>query len=217
MATLLLTTTIDCGNCSTLQIKNHNERKKTYLYVIEKYLKETNFNLTIVENSNYDLSFIKDSFEEYKERIELLSFDGNHDTDKFGKGYGEKNSIIYALNNSSNLSKDEFFYKVSGRYYSPDIKEIINNSIDSLKNKTLLSINRFNQSNGNIATVFFGVNKKIFLETFTKELILHDLGILFETAYANMVSKIPNNKIFWLDEMEYENAISSNNEIIKKY
>ena len=217
MTPLLLTTTVDCGNCTTLAIKDHEQRKRTYLYVIGEYLRKTDLDLVIVENSGYDLSFISDHFKDYMYRIELLSFSGNDGVDKFGKGHGEKVSIRYALNNSSKLKNRKFFYKVSGRYYSPDIHNIIQMYDDLAEASRIMSINRTVQPNGNIVTVFFGANKQAFLETFTEELVIHDLGVLFETAFSRMVMGLPESSVVWLNEMCYENAISSNNEIIRKY
>lgn len=215
--TLLITTTVDCGNCSTLAIKDHDKRKKTYLYVIGEYLRKTDLDLVIVENSGYDLSFLKDAFKEYKERLEFLSFCGNQDVDKFGKGHGEKVSIRHALQNSKKLAARNFFYKVSGRYYSPAIKDIVDMYDEYAKQGIIRSINRTIQPNGNIVTVFFGANKEDFLNTFTEELVIHDLGVLFETAFARMVASIPSKSVVFINEMLYENAVSSNNEIIRYY
>jgi hypothetical protein len=217
MTPLLLTTTIDCGDCTTLAIKDHEQRKRTYLYVIGEYLRKTDLDLVIVENSGYDLSFISEAFKDYAERIELLSFLGNDGVGQFGKGHGEKVSIRFALANSVKLNKRKFFYKVSGRYYSPDIAQIVDLYDALAESGRVMSINRTVQPNGNIVTVFFGANKEAFLQTFTEDLVIHDLGVLFETAFSRMVMNLPENTIVWLNEMLYENAISSNNEIIRKY
>jgi hypothetical protein len=214
MNTLLMTATFDCGNCSTQPLKDENKRKLDYEKALENFLYSSDLHIVFVENSKADLSFLKEKFSNFSERIEFISFDGNQNVDLYGKGHGEKNAIVYGVKNSKKLKNKNHFYKISGRYFSRDIENIIKYSTEKFDSEEIYSVNRFREFNGNTKTVFFGANKDLFLSKFTDELVISDGATLFETAYSQMLSQIDEGKVFYLDAILYEDSIASNGEII---
>ena len=206
--TLILPCTIDARNCITNGRKDIDTRKSDYLFSIGQYYKNTSLNLVVVENSGYDLSFLKESFPDGG-RIEYISINDNQSASIYGKGHAEKQSLRYVLQNSKTLDGQDFFYKVSGRYFSPDVETIIN----SINAKDMDSVQRFPEENGNIPTVFFGARKEKFLNFFTDTLIISDSAEILETAYARFVSSL--ERVLWLAPLKYENAVCSNGKSIE--
>lgn len=207
MNKLLLTSTIDVGNCFNLNRKDFNIRLLDYKKTLNKYLKQTNLKLIFIDNSieNVKNLFI-DIYDEFNDRIEFISYKGNNNVNIYGKGHGERESIIYALNNSLLLKNESFFYKISGRYYSPDIYKLIK-TIDTDK---YLSVNSLKHNTNNILTVFFGCNIQRF-KTYFSNIIISDHSNIIEKAFSDFVDSLPNENIFWLPKLKYEDTICSNN------
>jgi hypothetical protein len=201
--TLILPCTIDARNCLTNGRKDIETRKSDYLFSIGKYHETTSLKLIVAENSGYDLSFLKEKFPE-GDRIEYISVNDNQSASIYGKGHAEKQLLRYVLKNSKTLRNDSFFFKVTGRYFSPDI-EIIINSVNTDKTD---SVQRFPEGNGNIPTVFFGARKDKFLEFFSDEMIISDAAEILEAAYSRFILTLEN--VLWLTPIKYENAICSN-------
>lgn len=202
---IILTATIDTGFCPNLQRKNINQRLEDYKKTLKKYLINTNLKILFVENSNQNCEeLFKDVTKDYINRVEFISFDGNKETFLKGKGIGEKISILYALNNSKLYENENFFYKVSGRYYSPDI----DNFIKTIDTTNFLSVNRKKHNQNHILTVFFGSNIKKFKEFF-KNLDISDNFNIIENAFGCFVDFLPQDKIYWLPELTYEDVICS--------
>lgn len=210
--TLILPCTIDASNCLTNGRKDIETRKSDYLFSVGRYCETTSLNLVVAENSGYDLSFLKDKFPE-GDRVEYISINDNQSAAIYGKGHAEKQLLRYALQNSKILNGHDFFFKVSGRYFSPEI-EVIINSIDT---RNIDSAQRFPEENGNIRTVFFGARKNKFLDFFSENLIIDDIGMILETAYSNFTKEIPKNRLLWLPPIKYENAICSNGQTITEH
>lgn len=207
MNKLLLTSTIDVGNCSNLNRKDFNTRLLDYKKTLNKYLKETDLKLIFVDNSVENVKeLFNDICDASNDRIEFISYKGNSNVDIYGKGHGERDSIMYALRNSLFLKDESFFYKVSGRYYSPDIYHFIK-TIDTSK---FLSVNSVKHNQNNILTVFFGCNIQKF-KSFFKDLKISDHSNIIEKAFSNFVDTIPTENVFWLPKLTYEDTICSNN------
>lgn len=207
--TLILPCTIDANNCINNGRKDIETRKSDYLFSIKKYYQTTSLKLIVAENSGYDLSFLKESLQD-NERIEFVSIKNNDSASIYGKGHSEKQLLRYVLQNSVFLKNEDFFYKVSGRYFSPEIESIINN-IDT---SNIDSVQREAQPNGNISTVFFGAKKDKFLDFFSDELIISDAFLILETAYAQYVEYVGKRRTVELPPMRYENSICSNGQQI---
>lgn len=209
---LLLTGTIDVGGCMNLSRRDFNVRLEDYKKTILKYLTTTDLNLIFVENSNQNcLNLFSEINKNYSDRLEFIPYNGNSNTNIYGKGSGEKDSILYALKHSIFLKNENFFYKVTGRYYSPDIINIIKNTDTSLYE----TVNRTKQDNQNILTVFFGSNIKKFIEYFNESIFITDYNI-FEKVFSNFVDTIDKNKVYWLPEMKYVDTIVSDNSFFIK-
>lgn len=206
--TLILPCTVDARNCITNGRKDIDTRKSDYLSSIGKYYSLTSLNLVVAENSGYDLSFLKEKFPE-GDRVEYISINDNQSASIYGKGHAEKQLLRYVLKNSKFLNNKDFFFKVSGRYFSPDVETII----DSINTKDIDSVQRFPEQNGNIPTVFFGARKEKFLSFFKDSLIISDSAEILETAYARFVSGL--ERTLWLTPLKYENAICSNGQKIE--
>jgi hypothetical protein len=206
--TLILPCTVDARNCITNGRKDIDTRKSDYLSSVGKYYSLTSLNLVVAENSGYDLSFLKEKFPE-GDRVEYISINDNQSASIYGKGHAEKQLLRYVLKNSKFLNNKDFFFKVSGRYFSPDVETII----DSINTKDIDSVQRFPEQNGNIPTVFFGARKEKFLSFFKDSLIISDSAEILEAAYARFVSGL--ERTLWLAPLKYENAICSNGQKIE--
>ena len=149
---ILLTSSIDPNNCTFLERSLIEDRKNDYLKSINLWLNKTNFDLVYVDNSGYDISFLKEEFKSYGDRIEFQSFNGNNFDRGLGKGYGELETINYCLENSYKIKQFNFLLKTTGRYF-------LSNLESSLSNINLFDYDFIAHSTNDIMyTVFFGLN-----------------------------------------------------------
>lgn len=116
---IFLTACVNPHGMSNTLLVDPTVRLKQYLDAINFYIKHTDNNIVIVENSGYDLSRHFPS----SKRTEFLSFDGNNYDKKLGKGYGEALIVEYALNNSFLLKKASAICKITGRNIVRDISK----------------------------------------------------------------------------------------------
>ena len=118
---ILLTT---CVNLTFKQTDVLNNRKNHYISIINKYLDNTKFDINIVESSGY-------SFDEFKNnpRINVYTFVNKEEGTP---SYLEALSILKAYYNMG-LHKYDFLIKITGKYYIPNLENIIND----LENKQL--------------------------------------------------------------------------------
>ncbi len=140
---LLLTATIDpsvynnVGNILT----NVEERLNQYRAALKNYITESAFtDIVFAENSGY--LFDKDRYwrmaEEYGKRFEYLSCPiYSKETEQFGKSYGESRLINDALAKSNLLLETDYFYKVTGRVYLKNSRNIVK-SMKKHKNEFLV-------------------------------------------------------------------------------
>lgn len=211
---LILPATINATKCSMVSLKDEQERRRQYIEVLGKYLKNTNLDLIFIENSGSDISFLKKIYKDFEHRIEYISFNGNQGVEINGKGHGERNSLRYALQNSELLKNEKFFFKVSGRYFSKEIEPIIN----KVNTEEFLCISGQPNQNRHIGTVFIGSNIELFLSIFKENAVINDHSSnIFEAHYYKLVSSVwsneqTKNKIFWMKPIFYENAVSSTGE-----
>jgi mannosyltransferase OCH1-like enzyme len=119
---LTMTVNINTTHPKHIPINNSQDRLKMYLDVINKYLIKTDLDIYIVESSGY-------SFPEFNDnpRIKVCSFKSNN---KFSCKPNceatpyEAESILYAYN-YFNLNTFKNIIKITGRYYIPNLKELI--------------------------------------------------------------------------------------------
>lgn len=129
---IILTTTVNVTRHSAFQ-EDKNERINTYLKSIISWLKNTDLNIIVVENSGYLFEELKNELNLYHDRFELITFDEKeqkyegHQMHLQSKGGLEINSIWYAYNNSKLLQNSSFIIKITGRFYIQDFQYFINN------------------------------------------------------------------------------------------
>jgi hypothetical protein len=130
---IILTTTISINSkINLVHLKDTETRKDIYIYSIKKWLSDTKFNIIIVENSGYLYPELDNEKEKYKDRFEIISFNGNeleeakYLVNNSSKGAHEFFAIDYALKNSELIKKSKFIIKITGRYYIPDLEDYIN-------------------------------------------------------------------------------------------
>jgi hypothetical protein len=97
---ILITSTVNPNGMINLNLSNPGERLEQYIKSVNFYIDNTDFDVIVCDNSNYDYSEKLDK----SNKVEFLSFDGNHVKNR-GKGYGECEIIKYALENSSIIEK----------------------------------------------------------------------------------------------------------------
>jgi hypothetical protein len=117
---LLMTATIHTKNTPHVKIRNDEERLFQYLCSLTAWIKLTNINtIVFCENSNTSFNFQKviEFARMQGKTIEVLIFNGNQGSQKYGKGHGEGMIIKHAINNSENLDQDVSFYKITGRIF----------------------------------------------------------------------------------------------------
>jgi hypothetical protein len=132
--TLILTSTV-CVNLKKgyLYQTNKNERLKTYLKSILKWLEKTNFNIVLVENSGYAYDELNDEKEKYKHRFEVISFlesdleNAKYLENDISKGSSELFSINYAYDNSRLVKQSNFIIKITARFFIPELEEYLSN------------------------------------------------------------------------------------------
>jgi hypothetical protein len=130
---IILTTTVHVTTNSAFQV-NKQDRINTYVKSILKWLKKTNLNIIVVENSGYIFEELKTELDIYKDRFEIITFNekGAHGYELFqmhlqSKGGLEINSIHYAFNNSKLLKESKFIIKITGRFFIEYFEHFLNN------------------------------------------------------------------------------------------
>mgnify|MGYP001430947608 CR=1 FL=1 len=115
---ILLTTCIDINQCKGVKRSDFKVRLKDYKKSINDWI-NTNYNLLIVENSNNGKYF-----KDYEnDRIEVVTFNGNNFPRHLGKGYGERDAILYAINNTKKFKHIDKYFIITGRYFIHNIEE----------------------------------------------------------------------------------------------
>jgi len=212
---LLLTSSIDINNCSFTERKSIDDRKNDYIISLFKWLTNTDFDIVFIDNSNYDLTFLKKLFIGYSDRIEFLSFNGNNFDRRLGKSYGELEIIKFCLKNSTKFKNFPFLIKSTGRYYHSKVK-------NELENLNLFDYDFVGYVKNNIIHTGFLCVNKIFLLNFIKtkfnninplddsngyymEHFFHDLCFTSKNVYfmenlgSEGISGTFNSEITWID------------------
>jgi len=126
---ILLTATVDVRGVSFMQRVDPSVRLKDYERALKWWLSNPHTpELIFCENSGYDLSSLAKICKEqnpYNKKVELFSFDDNNYQRTLGKGYGEIRTIAYALEHSKLINPDTMVFKITGRYYIANIKDMI--------------------------------------------------------------------------------------------
>jgi len=170
-----------------------------------KWLENTTFRLVIVENSNADLSWLSIIQQQYPNRIEYLSFDGNTYPREFGKGFGEMLSINYAVDNSKFVSEVDYVFKCSGRYFLSELSNIFKGPLEDNIKAIIYSISEYQLCSG---CVFFYLTKDIY-DKYMRNFIVNDTaGIYFEHGLEHTIKNIPAENILHVHKMGIEGNMS---------
>lgn len=112
---LFLTACVNPKGMTFTAIQSPQIRLEQYLQAVRFYLKETPYEILLIDNSNYDFTpnFEKEVIDG---RMEILSFDGNNYDKSLGKGYGEGLIIKYGFEHSQMIQRHETIIKVTGRH-----------------------------------------------------------------------------------------------------
>jgi len=140
---LLLTGTIDSGvygNTGNL-IKDVQTRLMQYESAIRRYIEETPFDAVIfIENSGYafDVEKFVRLAHKYNKEFEFIS--GKiyvKEVKQHGKSYGDAYLISEALQKSELLSGCEYFYKITGRIFLKNSKQICT-TVNKFRNEFII-------------------------------------------------------------------------------
>ena len=196
---IILTSTIKPNSKMIMLQTNIEQRLNIYLKSFKEWFSKDDFYVIIVENSGYPLKI--DNMNPNKHEIVSFTYnDLNHEDKIFlestsNKGAHEIYCINYAINNSKllkNFNEDDFIFKVTGRYFLPDFKKILDNLIDdkteviTQSTKNSVSLNYANRCE------IIGCRK--YLYPFIFNISKEDLRILAEVIYTDRTNKIKNRK-----------------------
>lgn len=207
---IILTTTIYSDPQKHFSIINDsNERLTLYLESIKQWLKETNLNIVIVENSGYEFLELQKYKNEYKYRLEIISFNEKDlpsnifielearalnikgDYLSTSKGTSEIFSIYYACQHSKLIKNCDFLIKITGRYFIPGFEQyIIQNEITNYD-----ALRQFNPDRCEIVGCNFGLIDKIFKPNNFRSsngLYIHHI----ESLYKERIEQLDPKKVF---------------------
>lgn len=124
---ILLTSCVNPNGMPFTALSDINVRKQQYLDALRFYVNNTPLPIVYVDNSNVDIKEYNVISNIVDDRLELLSFDGNHDKEH-GKGYGELEIIDYAIKHSNiiNSNTNVSIIKITGRLVIVNIMTILN-------------------------------------------------------------------------------------------
>ena len=124
---ILLTSCVNPNGMPFTALSDINVRKQQYLDALRFYVNNTPLPIVYVDNSNVDIKEYNVISNIVDDRLELLSFDGNHDKEH-GKGYGELEIIDYAIKHSNiiNNNKKVSIIKRTGRLVIVNIMTLLN-------------------------------------------------------------------------------------------
>jgi len=115
-----MTATFKPADTPGLVVRDEYERMLHYMCALVSWARPTRVRRIIFgENSNtrFDFSGIIRHLESAGKQFELLTFDGNKDSARLGKGFGEGEILEYVYRHSQLLREAPSFYKVTGRLF----------------------------------------------------------------------------------------------------
>jgi hypothetical protein len=150
---IILTTTVYHHNVATLAQTDPIDRINIYIKSFSNWLKNTSFNIVVVENSGYSFPDLKEyiDMDKYKDRFEIISFNELEIDETIfldnleSKGKHELYALKYACSNS-NLIKNtqpDFIIKITGRYFISSLENFLSGY--NIKNYT--GLRQYNSDN----------------------------------------------------------------------
>jgi hypothetical protein len=189
---LLLTTTINTHDVEFNNQANPTERLNIYLNKINKWLRYTNLNIVVVENSNYTLSEVQENNDRFEKIIFDITNINNEIDNRYlnntkGKGQYESYSINYAYTHSKLLQSADFIIKVTGRFFVPNLEKIL---LEQLNNKPYKFIRQVKPHKCEIV----GCHRDNFAELFKFPLENNHA----ETSYQTIINRYNTNEVLTL-------------------
>jgi len=212
-----LTATITPKDTPLLKHKNPRERENEYLISLKNLIK---YKLPIIfcENSNTKSEKIIHLLNESKIEFEYLCFES--EKSNLGKGNGEAEIFLYALNNSNILKNNDFFVKITGRYIiknlSKQLKSLEKNTIYfNISQNLKWTDSRFFIFNYHFYTNYFVKNfneldekKGIYMEHILNNAILKYIA---DNNKWNFLNNFPIYEgIYGTDKIKYKNNFLKN-------
>lgn len=190
----ILTCTLDINNCCYTLRSNIDERLNDYIQALSYYINNTNNDIIICENSGSNV------FEELKKlqkdnRVEFLQYNGNNFDRSLGKGYGERATLNYILNNSKFIEKNNYKYacKVTGRLILNNINNILDH-VNSLSKKYHFLHYGYNENDKMINTRSYFI-KPYSISKFYEHEINDSAYQLIEHCFYNLCKKYSSDII----------------------
>jgi hypothetical protein len=118
--TLVMTATFRAPATPYLVVRDERTRIQQYMCALVSWARTRRVRRIILgENSNtqFDFSRIVRHLEAAGKEVELLVFDGNRESPRYGKGFGEGEILEYVYTHSRLLRLTDSFYKVTGRLF----------------------------------------------------------------------------------------------------
>jgi|LauGreSuBDMM15SN_2_FD.fasta_scaffold113521_1 hypothetical protein len=131
MSIILLTTTVNVQSKTYLKQTDPIERMEYYTKSLYQWLTLTNFPIIVVENTGYTFDEWNLWKEQYKQRLEIISFkecdldNANYLRDNVSKGASEIFAIEYAYLHSKIMREYTFLIKITGRFFIPDLESFL--------------------------------------------------------------------------------------------
>jgi hypothetical protein len=122
---LLITATLNSGMTPFTRLDNTRERTERYMEGLLAWLADPHFTRIVLARNcttPIDAAVLDELGREYRKEIELLDCPGSALTQDRGKGFGEGEIIRHALARSRLLGASDSFYKITGKFYCPDLE-----------------------------------------------------------------------------------------------
>jgi hypothetical protein len=149
-------------------MQNHERRVLETIRALKEWFKLIpNLTLVIIDGSDFDWSSEMAKYFPDK-KVECLShFNDREMVERFGGGYGESESLNYAISNSLILKKYPIFMKCTGKYWVENIHDISKSDLmGSFKCKAVFKITDWKLLY--INTVFYIANVEQYVQNFTE-------------------------------------------------
>lgn len=151
-----------------MQMQNHERRILETIRALREWFRLIpNLRLVIIDGSDFDWSSQMAKYFPDKE-VECLSHVNDRGmVERFGGGYGESETMNYAISNSLILKKYPIFMKCTGKYWVDNIRNISKSDLmGSFKCKAVFKIRGWKLLY--INTVFYIVNVDQYVQNFTE-------------------------------------------------
>ena len=197
---------------NTVSNNSYNDQQyriNLYKNTINKYLKNTNLNIFIIESSNNQE--LKNLYKN-NNRINIHTFDliKKYDIYSYYKSKERLSTIceLFSLKeayNVFNLNQYNFILKITGRYYIPNIEHII---------KNLNNYNTFYIQYRNLGNDIFGTELLIFKSFMFDKILNYTLknNLILEKSITNLCNQYSYSK---LSKIKLENNVYRGGDKIK--